>query len=83
MLISNIKLAILNMHQYVCHRAVTLQGDKKEEGEVEKTVGEQLASIISHIEDLEVVNERVRNSDLTVGYLNPLASEKSEIRLDY
>ena len=82
-MISNIKLAILNMHQYVLNRAVTLQGDKKEEVKEEKTVGEQLASIISHIEDLEVVNERVKNSDLAVGYLNPLASDKSEIRLDY
>ena len=82
-MISNIKLAILNMHQYVLNRAVTLQGDKKEEVQEEKTVGEQLASIISHIEDLEVVNERVKNSDLAVGYLNPLASDKSEIRLDY
>ena len=71
------------MHQYVCNRAVTLQGDKKEEVLEYKTVGEQLASIISHIEDLEVVNERVMNSDLAVGYLNPLASDKSEIRLDY
>ena len=71
------------MHQYVLNRAVTLQGDKKEEVQEEKTVGEQLASIISHIEDLEVVNERVKNSDLAVGYLNPLASDKSEIRLDY
>ena len=71
------------MHQYVLNRAVTLQGDKKEEVKEEKTVGEQLASIISHIEDLEVVNERVKNSDLAVGYLNPLASDKSEIRLDY
>ena len=83
LLISNIKLAILNMHQYVCHRAVTLQGDKQEEGVEDKAIGEQLASIISHIEDLEVVNERVRNSDLAVGYLNPLPSDKSEIRLDY
>ena len=83
LLISNIKLAILNMHHYVCKRAIILQGDKKEEGMDDKSVGEQLDSVISHIEDLKVVNERVANSDLAEGYLNPLASDKSEIRLDY
>ena len=45
--------------------------------------GDQLAAIIAHIEDLQVVNSRVKNSDLTEGYMNPLASDKSEIRLDY
>ena len=86
LLISNIRLAILNMHQYVCHRAVSLQGDKKDQHDEklqEKGIGDQLAAIIAHIEDLQVVNSRVQNSDLTKGYMNPLASDKSEIRLDY
>ena len=74
------------MHQYVCHRAVSLQGDKKDQHDEklqEKGIGDQLAAIIAHIEDLQVVNSRVQNSDLTEGYMNPLASDKSEIRLDY
>ena len=83
MLISNIKLAILNMHQYVIRRAISLAGDKKEEGDEEKAVAEQLSAIIAHIEDLEMVNARGRDSDLSAGYMEPLASDKSELRLDY
>ena len=83
LLISNIKLAILNMYQYVLRRAILLPGDKKEEGDEENAVPEQLSSIIAHIEDLEMVNARVRVSDLSDGYMDPLASDKSELRLDY
>ena len=83
LLISNIKLAILNMYQYVIKRAILLPGDKKEDGEEEKPVGEQLSAIIAHIEDLEMVNKRVRESDHSAGYMEPLASDKSELRLDY
>ena len=82
LLISNIKLAILNMHKYACRRAVALPGDKEDAGG-ERALTEQLANIFSHIEDLGMVNTRVRESDLAQGYLDPLASDKSELRLDY
>ena len=72
------------MYQYVLRRAILLPGDKKEEGDDEnKAVPEQLSAIIAHIEDLEMVNARVRVSDLADGYMDPLASDKSELRLDY
>ena len=44
---------------------------------------EQLAAIIAHIEDLEVVARRVKSSDHEEGYLAPLNSERSDIRIDY
>jgi hypothetical protein len=31
----------------------------------------------------QVVNTRVRESDVASGYLNPLPSEASELRIDY
>ena len=72
------------MHQYVLRRAILLPGDKREEGDEEnRSVQEQLSAIFSHIEDLEKVNARVRVSDLSAGYMEPLASDKSELRLDY
>ena len=82
LLISNIKLAILNMFQYVASRAVVLPGDRSEQG-AEPSVVEQLAAIISHIEDLEEVNDRVRTSDDNNRYMQPLLSEESELRLDF
>ena len=48
-----------------------------------KSVQDQLASIISHIEDLEEVNERVIVSDDTKKYNEPLLSEESELRFDF
>ena len=72
------------MYQYVISRAILLPGDKKDEDDAEnKSVQEQLAAIIAHIEDLKMVNTRVRESDLSDGYIAPLASDKSELRLDY
>ena len=72
------------MNQYVLRRAILLPGDKKVEGDEDsKTIPEQLSTIISHIEDLEMVNARVQKSDLADGYMDPLASDKSELRLDY
>lgn len=68
--------------QYVSSRAVVLAGDRAEQ-EGEAGVGEQLAAIISHIEDLEEVNSRVRVSDDTHKYMEPLLSEVSELRLDF
>ena len=83
MLISNIKLAILNMHQYVQSRAVVLPGDRPEDDGNNKSVQDQLASIISHIEDLVEVNHRVTISDVTNNYNDPLLSEQSELRLEF
>ncbi|XP_023340055.1 cilia- and flagella-associated protein 73 [Eurytemora carolleeae] len=83
LLISNIKLAISNMHRYVLKRAVVVPGAPKETKTEELGVPEQLNTIIAHIEDLTVVNERVKKSDLGIGYLDPLASEASELRIDY
>ena len=44
---------------------------------------EQLEVIKSHIEDLERVNMRVRGSEQTKGYMRALASERSDLRIDY
>ena len=44
---------------------------------------DQLLAIISHIEDLEVVTFRVSKSEKTSGYMDPLPSDKSDIRIDY
>ena len=81
LLISNIKLAISNMHRYVMKRAVVLPGDTKDGSGDERSVSEQLAAIIAHIEDLQVVNERVKKSDLASGYLDPLLSEDTQLGL--
>ena len=71
------------MHQYVQSRAVLLPGDRTEEDGNNKTVQDQLASIISHIEDLVEVNHRVMISDDTNNYNDPLLSEQSELRLEF
>ena len=83
LLISNIKLAILNMHQYVQSRAVVLPGDKTDQVASTRSVPDQLANIISHIEDLEEVNYRVIVSDDNRKYNEPLLSEESEMRCDF
>ena len=71
------------MFQYVVSRAIQLPGDRIDEDACSKTVQEMLAAIISHIVDLENVNERVQDSDATPLYLQPLLSDTSELRLDY
>ena len=83
LLISNIKLAILNMFHYVLSRAILLPGDRTDEEGGSRSVQEMLAAIISHIVDLENVNKRVRDSDATLLYLQPLLSDTSELRFDY
>ena len=80
LLISNIKLAIGNMNRYVDTKRVFLLGDTKENLD---DVPEQLHNIISHIEDLVEVTDRVRNSDVADLYMDPLASPKSVMRIDY
>ena len=77
------RLAITNMAKYVATRAVLLPGDMEHGSTVQYGLSEQLRSILGHIEDMEVVKERVAKSDLTPGYMEPLASEKSDIRIDY
>ena len=88
LLISNIKLAILNMHKYanrwglistenvnyfvifgpfwpifthLCkyRRAVSLPGDREEDREREKSIGDQLNNIISHIEVWNIHNNNI------------------------
>ena len=83
LLISNIKLAIGNMNRYVDTKRVFLLGDTKENEDDEKHVPEQLHNVISHIEDLVEVTDRVRNSDVADLYMDPLASPKSVMRIDY
>ena len=46
-------------------------------------IGKQLDAVKAHIEDLEVVIARVLGSDDAQGYMSPLVSEFSELRLDY
>ena len=77
MLVSNIKMSIENMHQYVSHMAVVLPNDKKKDIKEEVSVRDQLGSIDSHIKDLEVVRNRVRNSDMADKYLNPMRTENT------
>ena len=76
-------MAILTMYEYVGRNAVILPGDKKSEIKNSKSVDEQLEVIKNHIEDLERVNMRVRGSELTKGYMRALASERSDLRIDY
>ena len=83
LVISNINLSISNMDNYVDTRKVLLLGDSKESDDNEKTVAEQLHNIFSHIEDLVEVTDRVRKSQVAALYMDPLASPKSEIRIDY
>ena len=76
-------MAIENMNRYVDTKKVFLLGDTKEKQNEEEPVPEQLHNIISHIEDLVEVTDRVRNSEVAELYMDPLASPKSEIRIDY
>ena len=76
-------MAIENMNRYVGTKKVFLLGDTKEKENEEEPVTEQLHNIISHIEDLVEVTDRVRNSEVAELYMDPLASPKSEIRIDY
>ena len=75
-------MAIENMNRYVDTKKVFLLGDTKEKQNEEEPVPEQLHNIISHIEDLVEVTDRVRNSEVAELYMDPLASPKSEIRID-
>ena len=83
LLISNLKMAILTMYEYVRRNAVVLPGDKKVEMKQSQSVDEQLEIVKNHIEDLERVNMRVRGSEMTKGYMRVLASERSDLRIDY
>ena len=83
LLISNLKMAILTMYEYVGRNAVVLPGDKKIDLKQSKSVDEQLEIVKNHIEDLERVNMRVRGSEMTRGYMRALASERSDLRVDY
>ena len=47
------------------------------------TLEKQLDNVFIHIEDLEEVNQRVRQSEKSKYYKNAIASTKSTIRLDY
>ena len=76
-------MAIENMNRYVDTKKVFLLGDTKEKQNEEEPVPEQLHNIISHIEDLVEVTDRVRNSEVAELYMDPLASPRSEIRIDY
>ena len=76
-------MAIENMNRYVDTKKVFLLGDTKEKQNEEEPVPEQLHNIISHIEDLVEVIDRVRNSEVAELFMDPLASPKSEIRIDY
>ena len=71
------------MNTYVDSRKVFLPGDVKNDQNDEKTISEQLHNIFSHIEDLVEVTDRVKNSEVANLYMDPLASPKSEIRIDY
>ena len=70
-------MSIDNMHQYVSYMAVLLPGDKVVDTMQEVSVRDQLGAIESHIEDLEVVRNRVRNSDMADKYLNPMRTENT------
>ena len=72
----------MTMYEIVRRNAVVLPGDKKVEM-LAKTVEEQLEVVMSHIDDLERVNMKVRASELTKGYMRALASERSDLRIDY
>ncbi len=45
-------------------------------------LGDFMAKYIN-VSVFQVVNTRVRESDVASGYLNPLPSEASELRIDY
>ena len=75
MLVSNIKMSIENMNCYVQRRAVVLPGDTITEVKENVSIDEQLESIESHIEDLEVVRNRVCNAVKAENYLNPMLTE--------
>lgn len=87
LLIANIRLSILTLWQYVISKKVVLPGDRKtgDEPNRDKPPGldEQLLAVQAHIEDLQVVIERVSCSDDMLAYNDPLVSEVSELRLDY
>ena len=52
LLISNIRLSIVNLYHYVRGRAVVLQADTQQLQPV-PSIQHQLAAILSHIEDLQ------------------------------
>ena len=71
------------MDNYVNKRAVLLPGDVKKDMKKCATLEIQLDNVFIHIEDLEEVNQRVRQSEKSKYYKNAIASTKSTIRLDY
>ena len=71
------------MYNYANRRAVTLHGDTNKNTKDQATIEEQLLGVVSHIEDLEDVNKRVRQSDAEKYYDNALPSTKSTIRMGY
>ena len=74
---SNFKVSIIS-------KGVFLPGDKRNGTEgAEKSIPDQLFGIFSHIEDLETITGRVMQSDNSSGYMQPLLSECSDIRIDY
>ena len=88
LLIANIKLSILTLWQYVLSKKVVLPGDRKsseDQASKDKPPGleDQLDEVTAHIEDLQVVIDRVQAADDIEGYNDPLLSEISELRLDY
>ena len=61
-----------------------MPGDKRNGNEEkEVSIPEQLFGIFCHIEDLEMITGRVTKSDNSSGYLQPLPSDCSDIRIDY
>ena len=77
------------MWQYAVSKKVALPTDSKRSAKLAKERPppsdgrDQLEAVKAHIEDLGVVIERVKRSDEEAGYMSPLLSELSELRLDY
>ena len=71
------------MDNYVNKRAVLLPGDVKKDTKKRATLEKQLDNVFIHIEDLEEVNQRVRQSEKSKYYKNASPSTQSTIRLDY
>lgn len=92
LLIANIKLSILTLWQYVLTKKVVLPGDQRKSSQDQEDqpskdkppgLEDQLDEVTAHIEDLQVVIDRVQAADDIEGYNDPLLSEVSELRLDY
>ena len=85
-LISNIKLAVQNMSNYVNRIAITLPEDRKKDDKknahAQASLDKQLEDVFSHIEDLEKVNKRITQEDNTAHYADALPSQKDTIRIE-